>query len=494
MRIRMTVQEGGASREVLVEAAAGSTARDLATALGPGFSGARLRVDGRPVSVTNPLGMPPLLDGAVVGDGPVGAGGTDGAGGTGGSDTAPRPAAPGSGWELWVVSGPATGERLVLGSGTHLVGRAADTSLCLDDPDVSRRHLELMLGVEGVTMRDLGSANGTQLDGIPVGTPPTRAADGSVIVIGSSRLELHRSVRRSNRSAQPVLLALAHPDGAGHLLVDPRPAQAPRARPEPLAYPEPPPPPTRSRFPLVALLVPLALAGAIAALTHSPTMLLFGLSGPVLSLAAWWGQRRAGRSRRAATEHQDAVRLAELTLAGAAVAERLDLIAEHPPPSAVLRACEERSARLWNGETEVRVGLGPRTATPCFAGEGVPGSPVLEDAPLAWNPVGHLGVVGPRPLTTRAGANLLGRAAAQRSPHTLRVCVVTCSPADWEWVAMLPHARDGDENLALAILLAEIDTRANAPEGALSGEVLALVDLGGMRPGTASTGGGEGWG
>jgi FHA domain/Protein of unknown function (DUF3662) len=49
--------------------------------------------------------------------------------------------------------------------GTLVVGREAGASLVLADPRISRRHLEIVESAEGVHFRDLGSSNGTLLNG-----------------------------------------------------------------------------------------------------------------------------------------------------------------------------------------------------------------------------------------------------------------------------------------------------------------------------------------
>jgi putative serine protease PepD len=69
------------------------------------------------------------------------------------------------------------GERLV-------IGRAADSGLVLDDPEVSRAHAEILRTADGgLELRDLGSANGTFVDGVPI-TGPVRLYGGERLQIG----------------------------------------------------------------------------------------------------------------------------------------------------------------------------------------------------------------------------------------------------------------------------------------------------------------------
>src|SRR5258708_32911454 len=58
---------------------------------------------------------------------------------------------------------------------TLIVGRTEDCDLPLADPTVSRRHAELDLTDSGLRLRDVGSTNGTFVDGRRVseaGAPP----------------------------------------------------------------------------------------------------------------------------------------------------------------------------------------------------------------------------------------------------------------------------------------------------------------------------------
>jgi DNA-binding winged helix-turn-helix (wHTH) protein len=57
------------------------------------------------------------------------------------------------------------GGRAVLGSGEHVLGRDADLPVCLTSASVSRRHALLRVAGDAVTLEDLGSKNGTWVNG-----------------------------------------------------------------------------------------------------------------------------------------------------------------------------------------------------------------------------------------------------------------------------------------------------------------------------------------
>jgi hypothetical protein len=57
------------------------------------------------------------------------------------------------------------------------LGRALDNDIVLDDPRVSRYHAELRTGVDGWSVYDLGSTNGTYVNGARVTACALRASD-----------------------------------------------------------------------------------------------------------------------------------------------------------------------------------------------------------------------------------------------------------------------------------------------------------------------------
>lgn len=71
---------------------------------------------------------------------------------------------------------------------TIVVGRAVSTDLPVYDPTVSRRHAELVHTAQGLTVRDLGSSNGTFVNGIRVAE--MRVRDGDVVTFGKVAFKL----------------------------------------------------------------------------------------------------------------------------------------------------------------------------------------------------------------------------------------------------------------------------------------------------------------
>ncbi|MEY2249241.1 FHA domain-containing protein, partial [Streptomyces sp. BF23-18] len=143
------------------------------------------------------LGEPPLTDGAVL---------------CLGAPAEPGPDLDGVSAQLHVVAGPDAGGVHLLHGGQIRIGRSADADVPLDDPDVSRLHCAVTVTPEGrVSVADIGSTNGTTLDGSRVGSRPVPFTAGSLLRVGESALRL-------SPPGGPDLVETA-PDGEGHVRV-----------------------------------------------------------------------------------------------------------------------------------------------------------------------------------------------------------------------------------------------------------------------------------
>lgn len=87
-----------------------------------------------------------------------------------------------SGPQLRGLSGGVTGKTFPL-SGTIVVGRVAGSDLQVDDDSVSRKHAELTVNGREVSVKDLGSANGTTVNGAPI-SDETILSPGDILQFG----------------------------------------------------------------------------------------------------------------------------------------------------------------------------------------------------------------------------------------------------------------------------------------------------------------------
>lgn len=216
MQIRLTVlaphsgHGAGRACDVLVTAPAGTALATVASGLAAAVSGPDTSSSGTTVLYAGgerldarrcALGEPPLVDGAVL---TLQVPGEDDSLGEGATA------------RLHVVAGPDAGGVHLLHGGPIRIGRSLEADVPLDDPDVSRVHCTVTVGSDGrVTVADLGSTNGTTLDGTAVGDRPVRLLPGALLRLGESALRLAGPGGCGTDSLPTT------PDGEGHLRVGP---------------------------------------------------------------------------------------------------------------------------------------------------------------------------------------------------------------------------------------------------------------------------------
>ncbi len=95
------------------------------------------------------------------------------------------------GWEGQQITGSlhlddGSGRTFTLKQGTNVIGRGQDAEFRLADTGVSRRHLEISWDGQVAMLTDLGSTNGTTVNGSPVQS--WQLADGDVVRAGHSSI------------------------------------------------------------------------------------------------------------------------------------------------------------------------------------------------------------------------------------------------------------------------------------------------------------------
>lgn len=78
------------------------------------------------------------------------------------------------------------GQRYLLTGPVTVIGRGAEADIVVDDPGVSRRHLEIRVTPDGVVATDMGSTNGLYVEGHQV--PAATLLDGNSLTIGRTRI------------------------------------------------------------------------------------------------------------------------------------------------------------------------------------------------------------------------------------------------------------------------------------------------------------------
>jgi hypothetical protein len=88
-----------------------------------------------------------------------------------------------------ITQGNQAGLSAELAGGVIMIGRGADCQLILDDDYVSTRHARVVRGDNGIYGEDLGSTNGTYVNGQRI-TAPTTITLADTIRIGKTILKL----------------------------------------------------------------------------------------------------------------------------------------------------------------------------------------------------------------------------------------------------------------------------------------------------------------
>ena len=78
------------------------------------------------------------------------------------------------------------------GSGPWSVGRSQENDIVINDPNVSRRHARISRADDGFVVEDLGSTNGTLLDGAPIDRE--RIEGGDELTFGQSTARFIRRI------------------------------------------------------------------------------------------------------------------------------------------------------------------------------------------------------------------------------------------------------------------------------------------------------------
>ncbi len=95
---------------------------------------------------------------------------------------------------LVVLTGDGRGREHVMDSDLFRIGKSRDNDLVLSDQTVSREHCEIVREARGYLLRDLGSTNGTLLDGAEIREVFLRP--GSILTVGKIELKVRTFAER----------------------------------------------------------------------------------------------------------------------------------------------------------------------------------------------------------------------------------------------------------------------------------------------------------
>lgn len=125
------------------------------------------------------------------------------------------------------------GEEFALSELEYTVGRSTDNPICIQDTSVSRKHVTLRKESAGWMVSDMGSGNGTIVNGEPI-SEETLLANGDIITLGDSELR-YEDTANSTAKVQAPSSPRPRPSASGArgaAAVPARPAREGRARPQ----------------------------------------------------------------------------------------------------------------------------------------------------------------------------------------------------------------------------------------------------------------------
>jgi DNA-binding winged helix-turn-helix (wHTH) protein len=94
------------------------------------------------------------------------------------------------------------GELLPLHVGENIIGRDPEAAVVIDAPDVSRHHARLLVSNDTVTLEDLGSKNGTFVDGKRL-TSSMVVCDGDLVTVGRTLFRIERLLDAPSTATAP---------------------------------------------------------------------------------------------------------------------------------------------------------------------------------------------------------------------------------------------------------------------------------------------------
>jgi predicted component of type VI protein secretion system len=153
-------------------------------------------------------------------------------------------------YQLTMRSGPNPGRTFPIEQEEVLLGRDLANDIAIGDPEVSRRHARLIWRDDNILLEDLGSTNGTFLNGERISSPKQLRA-GDVITFGENVVMVFEKTSYdpdativSPRGAEPAQPAQVTPPPKYQEVQEPQYYQQ---APEPSTYEQPEPQPPVSR-------------------------------------------------------------------------------------------------------------------------------------------------------------------------------------------------------------------------------------------------------
>jgi DNA segregation ATPase FtsK/SpoIIIE, S-DNA-T family len=346
-------------------------------------------------------------------------------------------------------------DAIFISEGVAFVGREAATSThVIPDSSVSRRHAQITSTPSSVTITDLGSSNGTSINGKDISSA-VALRPGDEVAFGRARYVFSDGsdhIATDGRSAFEGIIPFNRPPR----VVDPVPATK-------ISLPAPPVKVEPRKLPLATYLAPLVGAGVSAAVSHRPITLLIALVSPLMYLFTNFNDKKSGAKKYAAEAKDFKAAVDANDLSGRQLLDTYREWAERRWPRAAQLAglIQTLDEGLWwrrpidDDFLQVRLGSYDRIspievavatggadelqkyATDKFA---VISKPQKLPLPLSLKDVGGLGIVGNAEWTVSYLKSLLIQVAGEHSHRDVAIDIVAPDGADYfDDLKWLPH-------------------------------------------------------
>lgn len=356
--------------------------------------------------------------------------------------------------ELATVSGPFAGLCWPIRASTITIGRDSTADVAIDDAAMSRLHARIAWRpTEGWMIEDLGSFNGTWVDG--------RRISAACVIHTEAAIEIGASVLELRPPLPADADVITREDGS---LAFNRPARI-QAAPRHVKIQAPSRPSTQEKFPFPWLqaIAPLVMGGVLYAVTRQVATLGFIMLSPVLIVSSTLSQRKRQKKQRLtnARTYLTKTESARSKIGEAAGRELSEARVRWPDPATTAAMVAGPGRRLWERREYdldalvLRIGVADRPSAVEITHMGDPDdqrepgdpppvtTPELPAMPVAVDlrAAGVLGVAGPDGAVRALARWLVAQVAAWHSPRSVSLCILTSpeDPASWEWSRWLPH-------------------------------------------------------
>ncbi|HEY4153398.1 MAG TPA: FtsK/SpoIIIE domain-containing protein, partial [Pseudolysinimonas sp.] len=477
MRLMITVSDArtGSASNVLLDAAESAPLAEivpqLATAVAADVHGSTtsLVVDGRVVPLNESLSTAGMHEGSSVIVGSREA--------VAAYETTPDDALV----QFRVVSGDGAGTSLHAWRGSITIGSGAEASLRIDDRSRAAA-VEVVVEIstaDEVSVRPAGASTAATLDGEAI-TASTPWKIGAQLALAGRLIEL--AVPDDDLAA-----FVPSPEGGGIDYNRPPRILPPEASTS-LRLPTPPPDQPARPLPILAALMPLAMAAGSAILLHNFYFLIIAALSPVMLVGNYYLSKRSGKKSRRTqlAEYREHKGVIEADAASALTRERTELLRNAPDPASLAEIATRPLPRLWERRSSDPDHLRIRVGTATQSSQVTLDDPEqlehrrtvtweARDVPAVFQ-LAERGVVGiagwgdrPRRLVQWAIAQI----AVLQSPRDVQLYLLSDagSSEPWKWMTWLPHVRpaSGQDTITTLGVTAATTARRIA-------ELVAIID------------------